>query len=197
MASDEYPLIRGHLHAADFIFLRRPAPRTRPVFEHLGLTDVKRVRPEELSLRQPVAFTVKQPTWFHWCDSFRYDLFHTRDRDARLHQLASVADLFCFTLGDIETGLRHGTPYVAVVASDSAWGIVAECYAEDCRCGSALGDIRFDRVAEALGARGVYIEHGSQLPEAIEEGLGLDTVTFIHVPIQLGGIDYWDSRLSQ
>lgn len=101
-----------------------------------------------------------------------------------------------FTLGDIETALRFGTPYVAVVASDAAWGIVAEGFDEGCRSGSELGEIRFDRVAEALGARGVYIEHGSQLAPAIEEGLDLDTVTFIHVPIQLGGIEYWDRRVA-
>jgi acetolactate synthase-1/2/3 large subunit len=93
-----------------------------------------------------------------------------------------------FTLADIETALRHGTPYVAVVASDAAWGIVAECFGEDCRRGSELGEIRFDKVAEGFGARGVYIENGAQLAPAIEEAIGLNTVTFIHVPIQLGGI---------
>jgi len=48
------------------------------------------------------------------------------------------------------------------------------------------GTIRVARfsLAEALGARGVYIEHGSQITPAIEEGLALDTVTFIHVPIR-------------
>jgi len=102
-----------------------------------------------------------------------------------------------FTLADIETAIRHKTPYVAVVASDSAWGIVAEEFEERCRAGSALGEIRFDKVAQAVGARGVYIDHGSQLGPAIEEGLRLDTVTVIHVPICLGGIDYWDTRLSE
>lgn len=100
-----------------------------------------------------------------------------------------------FTLGDIETALRFGTPYVAVVASDCAWGIVAECFPEECRSGSALGQIRFDKVAESLGARGIYIENGSQLGPAIEEGLASDTVTFLHVPVRLGGIDYWAKAL--
>lgn len=100
-----------------------------------------------------------------------------------------------FTLGDIETAVRHETPFVVVVASDAAWGIVAECFDEDCRCGSKLGDIRFDKVAEALGARGVYIDHGSQLSPAIEEALSMNTVTVIHVPLMLGGIDYWRKRL--
>jgi len=100
------------------------------------------------------------------------------------------------TLGDIETALRHETPYVAVVASDCAWGIVVDELREDCSCGASLGNIRFDKVAESLGARGIHIEHGSELSPAIDEALGLNTVTFIHVPIQLGGIDVWESRFS-
>ncbi len=99
-----------------------------------------------------------------------------------------------FTLGDIETALRFETPYVAVVGSDAAWGIVAEGFPEDKRAGSVLGEIRFDKVAEALGGRGVYIDEPAKLAPAVEEALALDTVTFVHVPIQLGGIAYWDDR---
>jgi acetolactate synthase-1/2/3 large subunit len=104
---------------------------------------------------------------------------------------------FGFTLGDIETAVRFGTPFVAVVASDCAWGIVAECFTENCRAGSALGEIRFDRVAQALGARGVFVEHGSQLGPAVEEALAQDAVTVIHVPVRLGGIDFWERRCAQ
>jgi acetolactate synthase-1/2/3 large subunit len=99
-----------------------------------------------------------------------------------------------FNLGDIETALRFGTPYVAVVAHDGAWGIEAERRPEDQRQGTALGEIRFDRVAEALGGRGVFIEHPAQVGPAVEEGLSLDTVTFVHVPTQLGGIEGLDAR---
>jgi acetolactate synthase I/II/III large subunit len=93
-----------------------------------------------------------------------------------------------FTLADIETALRFRTPYVAVVAHDAAWGIVAEHHPEGRRCGTLLGEIRFDRVARALGARGVVIEHPAQLGPAIAQGLDEETVTFIHVPTQRGGI---------
>jgi len=99
-----------------------------------------------------------------------------------------------FVFMDVETALRFETPYVAVIAHDGAWGIVADAQPEDRRIASRLGEIRFDRVAEALGARGVYIDDPSALGPAIEEGLALNTVTVIHVPTQLGGIDAYDHR---
>jgi acetolactate synthase-1/2/3 large subunit len=107
-----------------------------------------------------------------------------------------------FTLGEIETALRFDAPYVAVVAVDDAWGIEADARPPDYRHATLLGDIRFDRVAEALGARGVYIEDARQLGPAISAALAVATVTVIHVPTELAGIDYYrrhltDERLRQ
>jgi acetolactate synthase-1/2/3 large subunit len=99
-----------------------------------------------------------------------------------------------FTLGDIETALRFRTPYVAVVAHDAAWGIEADGRPEERRQGTTLGELRFDRVAQALGARGVFIEHPAQIGPAIAEGLAADTVTFIHVPTQMAGIGYYEKH---
>ena len=99
-----------------------------------------------------------------------------------------------FTITEIETALRFNTPYVAVVAHDSAWGIEADSRSPDHRMGTVFGEIRFDRVAEALGARGVYIDRPDQLSPAIARGLEADTVTFIHVPTELGGIGYLDAK---
>ncbi|MBC7235127.1 MAG: thiamine pyrophosphate-binding protein [Chloroflexi bacterium] len=101
---------------------------------------------------------------------------------------------FGFNLSEIETALRFKTPFVAIVAHDAAWGIVAEGQPEGRRVASHLGEIRFDRVAEALGARGVFIGHAAQLGPAIEEGLAADTVTVIHVPTQLASLDTWEAR---
>ena len=102
-----------------------------------------------------------------------------------------------FTITEIETALRFNTPYVAVVAHDSAWGIEADSRAPERRMGTVFGKIRFDRVAEALGGKGVYIEHPAQLAPAIEQGLAADTVTFIHVPTELGGIGYLDGQYTE
>jgi acetolactate synthase-1/2/3 large subunit len=99
-----------------------------------------------------------------------------------------------FNLSEISTALRFGAPYVAVIAHDGAWGIVADDQAEGRRIASQFGEIRFDRVAQALGARGVYIERASQLGPAIEEGLLANTVTIIHVPTQWASLENWETR---
>lgn len=94
-----------------------------------------------------------------------------------------------FNLSEISTALRFGAPFVAVIAHDGAWGIVADGQPEGRRIASQLGEIRFDRVAQALGARGVYIERAEQLGPAIAAGLAANTVTVIHVPTQWGWVD--------
>ena len=94
-----------------------------------------------------------------------------------------------FTVTEIQTALRFNTPYVAVIADDSAWGIVVDGQREDKRIASELGDLRFDLVAKALGARGLYVDKPDLLRPAIEEALAMDTVTIIQVPVQQGGIE--------
>ena len=44
-----------------------------------------------------------------------------------------------FTVTEIETALRFHTPYVGVIADDSAWGIVVDGQREDKRIASELG----------------------------------------------------------
>jgi len=52
-------------------------------------------------------------------------------------------------------------------------------------------------VAQALGAKGVFIESPTQLAPAIERGLKEDTVTVIHVPTQLAGVSHWEKRFGR
>jgi acetolactate synthase-1/2/3 large subunit len=94
-----------------------------------------------------------------------------------------------FTLAEIEAAARQNLPYVAIVADDSAWGIVVS----GCRkraqppVACALGPIDFARVAEGFGARGIRVEDPAELPAAIEEGFASRQVTLIHVPVCHGG----------
>ncbi|HGE71824.1 TPA: thiamine pyrophosphate-binding protein, partial [Candidatus Poribacteria bacterium] len=99
-----------------------------------------------------------------------------------------------FTVSEIETALRFGTPYVAVIAHDSAWGIVADGQGDGCHVASELGEIRFDRVAQALGAEGIFIDDPRQLRPSIDWALSSDKVVIIHVPTQLAGISFWEER---
>ena len=99
-----------------------------------------------------------------------------------------------FTIAEIETALRFGTPYVAVIAHDGAWGIVADGQEEGRCVASKFGEIRFDRVAEALGAKGIFCEDPGSLGPSIEWGLQADTVVVLHVPTQQAGIGCWEER---
>jgi acetolactate synthase-1/2/3 large subunit len=100
-----------------------------------------------------------------------------------------------FTITEIETALRFGTPYVAVIAHDGAWGIVAD--GQKRRIASEFGEIRFDQVAQALGAEGIFIEDPKQLGPSIEWGLQTDTVVVVHVPTQLAGVGLWEERFGK
>ncbi|RJS87618.1 hypothetical protein CW704_02355, partial [Candidatus Bathyarchaeota archaeon] len=105
--------------------------------------------------------------------------------------LLSGDGAFSFTLAEIETAVRHDLPFVAVVANDNAWGIVVSTqkdrYEEENVLASRFGDIRFDKVAEALGARGLRVNDPKELRRAVEEGFSSGTPTIIDVPISVLG----------
>ena len=93
-----------------------------------------------------------------------------------------------FTLAELECAARQRLPFVAIVADDQAWGIVAvahqEVYGEP--LASRLGPLRFDLVAEGFGARGVRVSRPEEIAPAIREALSADLPTVIHVPIAGG-----------
>jgi len=93
-----------------------------------------------------------------------------------------------FTLTEFESAVRQGIPFVVVLADDRAWGIVLsgqeERYGPDGVLASRLGEIRYDQVAEGLGAIGVRVERPEEIAPAIERGLRADRPTLIHVPIR-------------
>jgi acetolactate synthase-1/2/3 large subunit len=102
-----------------------------------------------------------------------------------------------FTVTEIETALRFGTPYVAVIAHDGAWGIVADGQPEGRHVACEFGEIRFDLLAQALGAEGVLITDPKELGPSIERALQENTVTVIQVPTQQAGIGCWETRFGQ
>ncbi|NQT51236.1 thiamine pyrophosphate-binding protein, partial [bacterium] len=98
---------------------------------------------------------------------------------------------FGFTLAEIETAVKHSAPFVAVVADDRAWGIVVsgqqKAYGAEGILASRMTEVRYDLVAEALGAVGVRADTPEALSAAIADGLKSGRVTIIHTPIALGG----------
>ncbi|HJN18417.1 MAG TPA: thiamine pyrophosphate-dependent enzyme, partial [Armatimonadota bacterium] len=91
-----------------------------------------------------------------------------------------------FTIAEIEAAARQKLPYVAIIADDSAWGIVVSGARRSGQPPVAceLGPIDFAKVAEGFGAKGVRVADPANLPSAIEAGFAeRDVPTIIHVPI--------------
>ena len=90
-----------------------------------------------------------------------------------------------FTVAEFETAARQHLPFVAILADDQAWGISLTGHRQKYGKGisSELGPIRFDKMAEAFGARGVRIETPEQIVPAIQEGFSASVPTLIHVPV--------------
>jgi len=101
--------------------------------------------------------------------------------------LLSGDGAFGFTIAELESAVRQNLPFVAVVANDSAWGIVV-CGQRKSFGGtvaSETGEIRFDKVAEGLGAKGLRVTTPKELTRAIETGFDETIPTVIDVPIQV------------
>ncbi|MCW5981941.1 MAG: thiamine pyrophosphate-binding protein [Bryobacteraceae bacterium] len=102
--------------------------------------------------------------------------------------LLSGDGAFTFNVADLECAARQKLTFVAVVADDQGWGITRighiEKYGE--AMSSSLGPIAIDRLAEALGARGVRVGAPEEIEPALRVALAHRGVTVIQVPI-VGG----------
>jgi len=80
-----------------------------------------------------------------------------------------------FSVTEFETAVRHEIPVTVVVANDAAWGIEQHfqraMYGEDRMVATKLGDVRWDRVVEAMGGHGEFVEKAGDLAPALERAL--------------------------
>jgi acetolactate synthase-1/2/3 large subunit len=101
--------------------------------------------------------------------------------------LLSGDGAFGFTITELESAARQELPFVVVVANDSAWGIVV-CGQRDA-WGSTVAcetrDIRFDQIAESMGARGIRVTDPAKITGTIQEGFGSPVPVVIDVPIRV------------
>jgi acetolactate synthase I/II/III large subunit len=92
---------------------------------------------------------------------------------------------FTFSAAELESATRQGLPFVVIVADDQAWGITLTGQLRQFgRSTTAeLGPIRFDLLAQSLGAHGVRVDRAEDLVPALRGGLSADRPTLIHVPV--------------
>jgi acetolactate synthase-1/2/3 large subunit len=76
---------------------------------------------------------------------------------------------------EMETAVRYGIPIVVVVHNDKGWGMTRdmqnEFFGADRELGNQLGVVRYDRLVEALGGHGEFVEKPEQLKPALERAL--------------------------
>ena len=87
---------------------------------------------------------------------------------------------------EIETAVRSGLSLVVLVSNNSSWGDVrneqGRWFGEDRHAASVLGDVRYDRLAEALGAGGMRVTQEAQLEGCLQAALAGGGVWVIDVP---------------
>lgn len=105
--------------------------------------------------------------------------------------LLSGDGAIAFGLVELETAVRHETPFVVVLADDRAWGSVVsgqiETYGPEGVVASRMGPVDYAKVAEGLGALGTRVERPEEIAPAIRAALAADRPTLIHVPVAFGG----------
>jgi acetolactate synthase-1/2/3 large subunit len=110
---------------------------------------------------------------------------------------------FLFHIGELETAARLNLPLVTVVGVDNQWGLEVGVYKRTFGHGNTTEPgvhwskaVRFDKVAEGLGCKGMYVEKAADLGPAIKEAFASGKPTVIHVPIDPvvnhGGLDNKD-----
>lgn len=77
-----------------------------------------------------------------------------------------------FHLAEFDTALRAGAPFVAVVGNDARWNAEHQIQLRDYGPGRLIGcelmPTRYDRVVQAMGGHGEYVEHEQELSGALE-----------------------------
>ncbi|MDO8689374.1 MAG: thiamine pyrophosphate-binding protein [Dehalococcoidia bacterium] len=117
----------------------------------------------------------------HWLDSGAFGSLGAGLPFALSAKLARPNDRVVLLTGDgsfgfcameIDTAVRLGLPVVTVIANDGAWGMIKhmqeEAYGSGRAVATDLGWVRYDRMAEALGGYGEFVERPEDIAPALE-----------------------------
>lgn len=88
---------------------------------------------------------------------------------------------FGFNAMEMETARREGIPIIVVIADDQAWGMIKggqKLVYHERYCGVDLADVRYDKMAEAMGCYGERVTAPDQIRPALQRALdsGLPSV---------------------
>lgn len=95
---------------------------------------------------------------------------------------------FGFHLSEIDTAVRAGLPFVAVIGNDACWNaehqIQLKTYGRERTHGCELLPTRYDQAAAALGAYGDQVARAADLPAALERALASQRPACLNVMIE-------------
>lgn len=118
---------------------------------------------------------------------------------------------FGFHPQEIETAVRNDLPVVVVVAVDRAWGMVKvnQEFAldvdrllsegglpDDVRINTDLGEIRYDLMAESMGALGLRVTTADELRPALRQALESGRTAVLHVDVDRNAHKFAPSLLT-
>jgi acetolactate synthase-1/2/3 large subunit len=107
----------------------------------------------------------------------------------RSHVVAMLGDgTFGFHSSEIDTALRCGSGYVAVVGNDACWNaehqIQLRTYGPARAQGCELLPTRYDQVAAAFGAHGEHVARPAELAPALARAVAAGRVACVNVMIE-------------
>ena len=89
---------------------------------------------------------------------------------------------------ELDTAIRHGLPFVAVVGNDARWNaevqIQHRSYGADRAVGCELLPSRYEEVARALDAHGQAVDSAAELPAALEAAHASGVAACVNVRLQ-------------
>ena len=89
---------------------------------------------------------------------------------------------------EFDTAVRYHLPIIAVVGNDARWSaehqLQIQNYGEERTVGCELLPSRYDKVIEALGGHGEFVEHPKDLTPAVERTLASGLPACINIPIE-------------
>ena len=95
---------------------------------------------------------------------------------------------FGFHMSEIDTAVRYGLSYVAVIGNDACWNaeyqIALKAYGSERARNLDLLPTRYGAASAALGAHGEDISDASQLPAAFARAAAAKTVACVNVLIE-------------
>jgi acetolactate synthase-1/2/3 large subunit len=108
---------------------------------------------------------------------------------------------FGFHIMEFSTAVRHGTPFVAVIGNDCAWGMIKNdqlgLYGDRRIVGTELGLIRYDKVVEDLGGYGELVQDPDQIAPALQRAFASGLPACINVVTECAQSPITEALLSQ